>query len=368
VDLSDRYSRIDRALHRVAFKTAPIQIELAAIENRIFKKRLEGIEARRPVFITSLPRAGTTVLLQLLSGLEEFASNTYRDMPFVLLPLMWHPLARNARDDRLPMVERAHGDGILVGLDSAEAFEEMFWRAWWPEHYRSDRIVPWTGCDDEEFIELFRNHLRKVIWLRRGPSGAEARYVSKNNGNIARIEALYDCCPDALVLVPVREPVQQALSLLRQHRRFLEMHTRDTFAGEYMKGICHFDFGENLRPIDLGAWLDSANHRDPLTVEFWLEYWVGAFEQLLEKRGGQGQRLQFLPFDAFCEDPATGLRWLAGQLECRDADALVAQQHTVRAPRRHDSVGSVEDRELLDRVKDVYARVMAASDMPRVSR
>ena len=33
----------------------------------------------------TLPRAGTTLLLELLAGCPEFAAQTYRDMPFVVV-------------------------------------------------------------------------------------------------------------------------------------------------------------------------------------------------------------------------------------------------------------------------------------------
>ena len=29
-------------------------------------------------------------------------------------------------------IERAHGDGMTIGYDSHEAFEEVLWRAFWP--------------------------------------------------------------------------------------------------------------------------------------------------------------------------------------------------------------------------------------------
>lgn len=360
MELSDRYSILDRALHRFAFKTAAMQIELAAVENQMFRKRLAAIELRQPVFITSLPRAGTTLLLEVLSSAEEFASHTYRDMPFILLPFLSDYLARRARGSDPPLVERAHADGVLVGLDSPEAFEEMIWRAWWSEHYRSDRIVPWEGCDDDEFQGLFRDHLRKVIWLRRGTSSDETRYVSKNNGNIARIGALWDCCGDAVVVVPIRDPEQQALSLLRQHRRFLELHARDRFARRYMEGIGHFDFGENLLPVDLCGWLGSARWRDPLHLEFWLEYWAASFECILKQHGA---RVRFLPYEAFCRNPSQGLRVLAELVESQDPDALLRGTDTIRPSRPHELDNPVRDPALLDRVRDVYSQVLAVSDV-----
>ena len=84
---------------------------------------------------------------------------------------------------------------------------------------------------------------------------------------MARIGFLLATWPDATIIVPVREPVQHAASLLRQHGRFLEIHARDRFARDYMRGIGHFDFGANLLPVDFDGWLSAAVHTDPLTSE-----------------------------------------------------------------------------------------------------
>jgi hypothetical protein len=354
LDLSERYSRLDRLVHRVAFATAGPQFELADLEDRLFRRELAGIEVREPVFITSLPRAGTTTLLQVCSVLDEFACHTYRDMPFLLLPLLWDRLSRGFRKTDAP-TERAHGDGVLVSLDSAEAFEEMLWKARWPEQYRGDRIIPWRSGADAEFIRTFNNHLRKIILLRRRDPDARTRYVSKNNGNIARLGFLTECCPDALIVVPVREPLQHAASLLQQHVRFLEIHARDRFARDYMRGVGHLEFGENLRPVDFDGWLASARHTDPRTIEFWLEYWVAAYEHFLNRHSSI---IRFFAYDAFCEAPAAGLRTLASRINAANPDALVAQQHDIHPPRRHEVQSAGLDETLMSRARQAYGQVL----------
>jgi hypothetical protein len=84
-----RYSFLDRGLHRIAFATLPTQIALAEFENRLFAEQLAQVELEKPLFITALPRAGTTLLLEICAGMKEFASHRYRDMPFVVIPFLW---------------------------------------------------------------------------------------------------------------------------------------------------------------------------------------------------------------------------------------------------------------------------------------
>src|SRR5690606_32311264 len=100
---------------------------------------------------------------------------------------------------------------------------------------------------------------------------------SKNNLNIARTGWLLEHFPDARIIVPFREPTEHAASLLRQHKNFLARHRDDPFTLEYMTAIGHFDFGENLRPINFNDWLATAAELDPTTLDFWLAYWVAAY-------------------------------------------------------------------------------------------
>ena len=85
----DNYGWLDRMLHRLAFATSALQLDFAESEDRKLRDRIGNIPPRPPLFITALPRAGTTLLLDRFAGLDEFATHTYRDMPFVLAPSLW---------------------------------------------------------------------------------------------------------------------------------------------------------------------------------------------------------------------------------------------------------------------------------------
>ena len=94
VSRQNSYSRLDRVLHRLAFSTIELQKALADLEDRIYASRFSQIEVDRPVFITSLPRAGTTLLLEIVASLDAFTSHTYRDMPFLITPMLWDSISR----------------------------------------------------------------------------------------------------------------------------------------------------------------------------------------------------------------------------------------------------------------------------------
>jgi hypothetical protein len=310
------YGRLDRILHRLAFATLEAQKGLGRLESRMFAAQLADDAARRPVFVTSLPRAGTTVMLEALAGLPEFAAATYRHMPFTLTPLFWQRFSRRfAREGGT--AGRAHGDGIAVGLDSPEAFEEMMWMAFWPGHYRAGAILPWSAeAEAPGFADFFRQHMAKIVMLQGPPA---RRYLSKNNANIARLGLIERLFPDATVVVQVREPFAQVASLMRQHARFGALHARDPFARTYMEGLGHFEFGAALRPI---AFAEPAP--DPATAsgpDFWLAYWADAYEWVL---GTAGDRVVFVDHDRLSASPARHLPPLAEALGLADPDALAA--------------------------------------------
>lgn len=299
----NKYSLTDRLLHKLAFATPKLQLDFAEQEDEAFRKEIGADRMPvAPVFITAIPRAGTTLLLNILTQAPQFASHTYRDMPFLLVPLKWASLSKGfQKPDTLR--ERAHADGVMVSTDSPEAFEEMLWMAQWPDHYRTDRVLPWKPDErGAAFLKMFRTHMLKIAELRR--PGAQARYISKNNGNVARLGWLASNFPDASIIIPYREPVQHAASLLRQHVRFTQMHKDDPFASAYMRGVGHLEFGENLRPIDFGGWLDSTRWRDPMKLEFWLAYWIAAYREAIAQETPQ---MVLLGYDSFCEQPAEQL-------------------------------------------------------------
>lgn len=350
---TDSYPALDRLLHRIAFNTRMAQIPVADIENRIFAKQLAQCKVDRPVFITALPRAGTTLLLECFARVPEFASHCYRDMPFVLAPCLWSRFSVAFRQTS-ELRERAHGDGMLINVDSPEALEEVLWKTFWRQHYRSDRITPWHIEEHDEFEEFFRSHMRKIILLRRGKDAPEARYVSKNNPNIARIPTLHQFFPDSVIIVPFREPLDHAASLLKQHRNFLRIHEEDPFAAKYMRAIGHFDFGQNLRPIDFDGWLDKRASKDAENLAFWMEYWVAGYRHLLTENV---DGMHFFCYESLCENPEQGLRALADVTGARDLNALLESASGIYPVRAREVDTSDIPVSLQHEANDLYVRL-----------
>lgn len=349
------YGPIDRAIHRLGFATLGMQRRLAAAETSMFRQRIDPAHARRPVFVTSLPRAGTTVVLEALARLPEFASATYRHMPFPLLPLLWTDASRRFRQ-RAALAERAHGDGLDVGFDSPEAFEEPLWMAFWPKHYGATSLRRWTAAErDPGFERAFRQHMAKVV--AAGPAGA-TRYLSKNNANIARLPLLAAIFPDARVVVPVREPLAHVASLLRQHRRFRELHATDAFARTYMEGLGHFEFGAALRPIAFSR-PEAAVDADPAQAdgpEFWLRYWCDAYEAILTDAGAE---TCFVALDRLSGDPRRQIGELARAIgAAADETALASAAAVFRPQARRPAETLAVPAALVERARRLHGALL----------
>lgn len=333
------YSGADKLLHRIALGSPALLEATFDIERAALGKRLKTLEIRRPVFIAGLARAGTSILTRLLHAGGGFAAPSYRDLPFPLAPNSW---ARLGGKRHVEASERGHGDGLTHDLDSPEAIEEVFWRAREGHRYlKRDGLAP--IAPEAESLAAFRDYLRMVL-LRHGGQ----RYLSKNNNNILRLEGIATSFPDASFVHPFREPLQQALSLLSQHRRATALAEDDPFRRRFMTWLGHHEFGADRRPFlfDGAPAIDAdAGH-----VDYWLQLWDAAYRALLAAPAVVQERQLFLDYDALCESPRTYAPRLAVMVEAP------IDSSTLRAP---DTRQATADPALLARAGETHARLKA---------
>lgn len=356
MSFKNQYTFLDKLLHRISFVSGSAQVGISDIEDKIYAEKLKNVIPSKPLFITALPRAGTTVLLNLLVSTGQFASHTYRDMPFVFCPMIWQRFSTMFQKD-VESRERAHGDGLNISSESPEAFEEMLWKLFWKDNYKRDRIELWKDCNDLHFVDFVKSHMRKIVALRF-PQGGHQRYASKNNLNVARLQLLPRIFPDSLVIIPFREPMQHAMSLHQQHLRFLEMHKLDRFSVHYMKGIGHFDFGENLLPINFDNWLNKDRRNDATNLQFWVEYWIAAYSHILNQTS---ETMHLLSYSSLVKKPVHSLERLASVVGLADARLLTSQVETLRSPREYEIDVASIPLDLLDKAQDLYLKLQKRS-------
>tara|TARA_B100000212_G_scaffold341981_1_gene326932 strand:+ start:2028 stop:2999 length:972 start_codon:yes stop_codon:yes gene_type:complete len=250
----NNYSWLQQKLHNLALSSKFMREMMFDAESSIISTNKTK---DNHVFVLGLARSGTTILLNALYDSDEFASLSYRDMPFVLAPNLWSKLSLNKKNTSL--VERAHGDGIEISIESPEAFEEVFWMTF------SD--------DDKDTKEKFKNYVQLINQRYQ-----KKRYLSKNNQNIRRLELICTNFPNSKILILYRNPIQHAYSLLFQHKRFIEDSKKDSFISNYMKWIGHTEFGPNYIPIHH----KNLCFEDNLNINHWLEQWYLTYYDCLK--------------------------------------------------------------------------------------
>jgi len=250
----NNYSWLQQKLHKFALSSKFMREAMFDIESSAISTNQTD---DNHVFVSGLARSGTTILLNALYKSDEFASLSYKDMPFVLAPNLWSKLSLNKKD--IDLVERAHGDGIKVSTESPEAFEEVFWMTF--------------DESDKDTKEKLKNYVQLITHKYQ-----KKRYLSKNNQNIRRVEFISKIFPDSKILIPFRNPIQHTYSLLSQHKRFIEDSKKDKFISNYMQWVGHTEFGPNYIPIHN----KNLCFEDDMTINHWLEQWYLTYKYCFE--------------------------------------------------------------------------------------
>lgn len=247
----NKYSLFQQILHRFALSSKFIREAAFDIESSL-------ISSSNPddnhIFITGLARSGTTILLNAIYEANIFASLTYGDMPFTLSPNLWSKILPNQK--KVDSIERFHKDGIRISIKSPEAFEEVFWKTF--------------NEADPDSKEKFKTYVQLIAHKYK-----KKRYLSKNNQNIKRISLILDIFPNSKILVPFRDPVQHANSLLNQHKKFIKHSKKDRFFSNYIAWIGHTEFGQEYIPIHS----KNLSYKNDLDINHWLEQWYLTYKQ-----------------------------------------------------------------------------------------
>ena len=157
------YSKIQKFLHDFVLSKKIINKSLFEFEKIVYLKN-KDIKSQSHVFITGLPRSGTTSILNFLFSSGEYASLTYNNMPFILSP----HLSKLFHKKNITKKERLHRDGINFDNNSPEALDEIFFD------------------NNEEFV---KNEIVNYIQLI-SLSNNKTKYLSKNNLNYKRVDLI----------------------------------------------------------------------------------------------------------------------------------------------------------------------------------
>ena len=88
--IKNKYGFALRLFHTLILGNKFVPELLFDIENLFTKNNRKRLKDFNQIYITGLARAGTTILLRAFHQSGEFASYTYRDMPFIICPNLWN--------------------------------------------------------------------------------------------------------------------------------------------------------------------------------------------------------------------------------------------------------------------------------------
>lgn len=311
-------------------RTAPAWRQLARLESSVLRDEIEKTRIKQPIYIAGVPRAGSTILTELLSRHPDVTSHRYSDFPNVYTPFWRNWLAQRSGQQQAEMVERAHRDRIMVSTESPEAVEEVIWMQFFDQLHNPtlDQVLS-EETSNPEFEHFYRDHIRKLLLARK-----RRRYLAKGNYNTTRIRYIRKLFPDARFIVPVRNPVNQVASLIKQDRLFQKANKDDSRVGRQLGMSGHFEFGPGRRPICVGDGEDArkiAEHwKAGHSVAGWALYWHSVYSQLLKSLSQDSvlkSAVYILRYEDLCTDPKAVIGHLLEhtRLDVDSAESLIAE-------------------------------------------
>lgn len=264
------YNLIQKTLHNLCFNFSIINKSLYELEKLFFLKKthLNSTQNQKHVFITGLPRSGTTCLLNYIYNNGEYASLKYENMPF-LFSLNINSKVYNQKD--FDPIVRAHNDRISFNLNSPEAFDEVFLNSFNSQELKYEII---------NYISLILKFNDKNT------------YLSKNNKNYERINFLKSIFPNSKFIIPFRHPLQHSISLLKQQNNFTKLQNKEKFILNYMNFLGHNEFGLNHKP-----WFTPKFYFNKNEINYWLEQWIKFYDFIYLKYKDEANYCKFVCYD-----------------------------------------------------------------------
>lgn len=288
------YSEVSKLFHRLILDNYQLGKKLFAYDLKKFGKH-EALKEEF-VIVSGLARAGTTALMLKFNEIKNLKSLDYSNMPLLMAPNLWRKVYSPKSDQQK---ERAHGDGIQVGLNSAEALEEYFFKLQLADSFIGDEEVEIHEISDLQY----QSYLQYQSLILKNKDDI---YLAKNNNLILRYQSLRQKNSKFKAIFMFREPISHAFSLLSQHRRYLGSQKSDPFVLEYMDWLGHHEFGLHQKSFALSG--DSVLGGDKNSLDYWLMVWKNYYQYLLPFLADPNVFL--VDYSDFCSSPKQILQQL----------------------------------------------------------
>ncbi|MFW9818166.1 MAG: sulfotransferase [Candidatus Thorarchaeota archaeon] len=283
-----------------------VSLFLDRIETMFMQNDIKKISIDRPIYITGLARAGTTIILEMLDNHPDLASHKYKNVLMPYLPDWFSEISNRFNFYKNPF-ERLHRDGIFVNRDSPEAVEEAVWQKFF-KNLHNEKVSNILGKHDSnpKFEKFYKTHLKKLIINQNC-----TRYLAKNNYLVTRLDYLLKIFPDSKILLIIRNPVEHIASLIKQSKLFRILEQENPLLPDWLKIVGHNEFGRNQMCINIGntdlineihkLWIKKKTY-----VKGWANYWTSIYDFLadqLETNKKLKEATLIINYDDLCETP-----------------------------------------------------------------
>jgi len=280
---------------------------LDRFETMHLRDHIGGLSIDRPIYITGLARAGTTIILEMLSKHPDLASHRYKYLLMPYIPHWFNQIVKAFRVYTKPF-ERFHRDGIFVTGESPEAVEEIFWQKFFDNVHKENSSNIINGrASNPRFESFYRNHIQKLIITQK-----KSRYLAKNNYNVTRLEYLIRLFPSSKFLLIIRNPVNQIASLIKQTKLFNKLGREGPLLNDWLKMVGHHEFGYyqeciNVNNIELIQKVRKLWTKKKTYVKGWAYYWVSIYDFIannLDANKKLKKATLIIRYDELCDTPA----------------------------------------------------------------
>ncbi len=277
------------------------------IETMFLFNDIKKLDIDRPIYITGLARAGTTIILEMLNKHPDLASHKYKNILMPYLPDWFSQMADRFNFYTKPF-ERLHRDGIIVTSESPEAVEEIFWQKFF-NNLHNEKVSNIISRNDSnaKFEKFYLNHIKKLIINQKC-----SRYLAKNNYLVSRLDYMLKIFPDSKFLLIIRNPIEHIASLIKQTKLFIKLEQKIPLLPDWLKIVGHNEFGRNQMCINLGnTELINEIHKlwrsKNTYVKGWAYYWTSIYDFIakqLETIKKLKKATLIVKYDELCETPA----------------------------------------------------------------
>ena len=307
---------------------------LGKLETSLLTKELANQAIVKPVFVSGVARSGSTILTEIVSQHPQLACHHYSDFPLTWIPYWWNSLRRQLPLPKREPQERAHRDRLMISADSPEAIEEVLWMHFFPAAHDPDGSHVMNQQDSHPaFEKTYRDHIQKLMLVRH-----RQRYVAKNNYHVTRLEYLLKLFPDARFIIPIRNPVQQVASLLKQHRLFSRQNAEDARVSKQLQLSGHYEFGPLRCPVVVSDKRRAHYSQQLDDLSWYASQWADVYGFLHERMTDNpalAEACLVVHYEDTCSETVDTLQKVFAHLELDDepgAEIIAASAPTISAP------------------------------------